>query len=83
MFVAAEVPRFLFPESPGGTACSGRGTRLEACEHVAPTELARGPVWVLPLLQTCRPAGAKKEVFDLLTVGYFSYITKSNKYLEV
>jgi len=61
MFVAARAPRPLFPKSPGGTACSGWGTRLEVCEHVAPTELARGGWGFLHCYKHAAPLGLKRK----------------------
>jgi hypothetical protein len=61
MFVAARVPHPLFPESPGGTACSGCDTRLEAVKHVAPTELAKGTYVFLHCYKHIAPPGLKRK----------------------
>jgi hypothetical protein len=66
--VAARAPYSLFQKSPGGIACSGWGTRPEACEHVAPTELARGGWEFLHCYKRAAPTELKRKLFNLLTL---------------
>ena len=67
--VAARAPHPIFQKSPGGTACSGWDTRPEACEHVAPTELARGGWRFLRCYKHAAPTELKRKLFDLLKLS--------------